>query len=605
KHLSFDHYTGMIDMVIIVIIDNQVVKAIARKKEYETIMKKYCCFFLFILMITAPVNGDNKRIKTILIFPFENRGGFALAHYRDIIFNYIYSSLKEYPSYSPIPWNVLKEYLEKNAYTMEDMKDVDTIIRISKNFDADNSIHGYYRETNNIFTLNVKVMDDKKKKIIYRNEKSVKDGIYVPDILEYIMTEFRFITGPYNRTTSILSKDNKIITFGIFEIFASAYTAVFDSDGFKTAFPGITVKLQVSQFVDHHNRVSANIRNARGGNDIEVVGIEYLGSFISSGGLTDLSQPPYNGIQAGKDLAQIPLAQGLTENGKLIAMPVDVAPAVLFYRHRIANACGVDLENITDWADYIDKAKVLTSDTDFDGTIDRYALSNFLDLAILLVREGNGSLFGESGNPYEPESKFKTILELARNVSDAGIDGKVNVYSDQGINVLRDGKIVTHFSGAWMEWYLKGRCPELTGDWRVAYPPGHVCANSGGTYLVIPGHVPGGRKRDAWNIIKYLCTDPDAQLIILKAIGAFPVLTTVYNDPVIFEPDEYFGGQKVRELYRTIARQIPEQKMTKWDLMCMNKFNQAMASVIAGTKTVDQAYDDAKSGMLMQMHEER
>jgi multiple sugar transport system substrate-binding protein len=328
---------------------------------------------------------------------------------------------------------------------------------------------------------------------------------------------------------------------------------------------------------------------------------------------------PWITKQSAKDLLPARMSHTLTQDGKLVVLPVDVAAAVLFYRKSIADACGVDLSHIPDWADYIKKAKIMMYNRSSPGTVapldssthdptgvipDRYALSHPFEPAILLAREGTGSWLGESGNPYEPESRFKKVLELARNVRNAGIDAKVAAYSYQGINFLKKGKVITHCAGAWMEWYLKTRCLELAGDWRVAYPPGPIYTTSGGSYLAIPEHVPRENKKDGWNIINYLCTDPDAQLIILKTIGAFPVLTTVYNDPVIFEPDEYFGGQKTREIYRNIARQIPEQKITPWDLVSMNIFSQAITHVITSDKTVDQAYHDAKTEILKQMFKE-
>jgi len=391
------------------------------------------------------------------------------------------------------------------------------------------------------------------------------------------------------------------LSMGVFGDLESAYNAVFASEDFKAKFPNLTVELQPADFGGHHNRLVTQIAAGTGANDIEALEIGYIARFVADGGLTDLSKAPYNGNAVGKDLVKFGMSNAATSDGKLVAMPVDIAPAIMFWRKSIVDDAGVDVSNIANWNEYIEIGKKLTVDKDGDGVIDQYATTHPSDLAMIPLNGGKGDWF-KNDAPYEPKARFIAVLDLVNAVRTAGIDANFTPWSGEWINGFKEDKVVTMFSGAWLGGHFKNwMCPELAGDWRVSYPPAKTYSSYGGSYLSIPEQTDADKKNACWGIISYLTTSPEAQLLTFETTDAFPALTTVFSAPIMDEPVEYFGGQKVRQIYQDIARNIPVQNVSEYDAIALDIFNKSIGAVISDGIPVEQAYDEAKKEMLAQM----
>ena len=392
------------------------------------------------------------------------------------------------------------------------------------------------------------------------------------------------------------------LTMGVFGDLESAYSAVFASDDFKARFPNVTIELQSSDFGGHHDRLVTQIAAGTGANDIEALEIGYIARFVADGGLTDLAPAPYNGNDVGKDLVDFGMSNASTRDGKLVALPVDIAPAVLFWRKSILEDAGVDMAEVGSWEEYIEKGMKLTVDKDGDGAIDQFALTHPNDLAMIPLNGGKGGWFDDSGEPYAPKQRFLNVLLLVQAVRESGIDANFTPWSGEWINGFKENTVVTMFSGAWLGGHFKNwMCPELAGDWRVSMPPGNTYSSYGGSYIGIPEQTAEDKKADCWEIVKYLCTSPEAQLLTFRTTDAFPALTTVFKDPVMDEPVDYFGGQKVRQIYQDIGLNIPVQKVTEHDVIATDIFNKAIGSVITDGIPIEEAYEEAKKELLAQI----
>ena len=384
------------------------------------------------------------------------------------------------------------------------------------------------------------------------------------------------------------------ISMGVYGDQESSYKAVFASEGFKARFPNVVIELQPSDFGGHHNRLVTQISAGSGANDIEAFENGYVSRFVTDGGFTDLSGNLYNGQAVGANLVRFAMANATTVEGQLLALPVDISPAVLYYRKSITDDAGVDLSDISSWDDYIEIGKKLTVDKDGDGIVDQYAITHASDFAITLLNGGKGDWFNH-GAVYEPADRYMSVLNLVDAVQNAGISAGYTPWSGEWINCFKENKVVTMISASWLGGHFKNwMAPDLAGDWRIAYLPGKTYSSYGGTYLGIPEQTDQSKKAKCFEIIQYLCTEPDAQLITMKTTDAFPALTTIYDDPIMDEPVEYYGGQKVRRIFVDIALNIPVQYPTKNDAVAMDIFNQAINAVISGTNSPDEAYEWAK-----------
>jgi len=387
-----------------------------------------------------------------------------------------------------------------------------------------------------------------------------------------------------------------VVSIGCYGDLETAYKAVFATDDFKSKYPNITFKFQTADFGGHHDRLTTVLAAGEATNDIEALEVGYIAKFVKGGGLTDLAAAPYNGLKAGSNLVKFAMSNATTSKGNLVAFPVDIAPAVLFYRKSLVDKAGVSVENLASWNDYIEVGKKLTIDKDGDGKIDQYAITNPNDVAMTPLNGGKGGWFDKNGKALQPKAKFMNALNLVKDIREAGIDGDLGAWSGPWTQSFADGTVATMVDGAWFGGALKTWiAPKLAGDWRVTYLPGKTYAALGGTYLSIPEKVPADQKPAAWEVIKYLSTSPNAQLTTFKTIDAFPALTTVYNDPIMSEPVPYFGGQKVREIYADIAQNIPSAPVSEYDAAVLSIFGNAITDVIVNKVSTEDAYQNALS----------
>ncbi|MBU0936194.1 MAG: extracellular solute-binding protein [Spirochaetes bacterium] len=377
------------------------------------------------------------------------------------------------------------------------------------------------------------------------------------------------------------------VTIGAYGDLEKAYSAVFASADFKAKFPNVTIQFQTSDFGGHHNRLTTVLAANEQANDIEALEVGFIAQFVETGGLTDLNAAPFNAKKVSGDIVKFAMANATTTKDNLIAMPVDIAPAVLFYREDLARNAGANLDNLASWDEYIEVMKKLA-----DPANGVYAIEHPAAVQAIPLNGGKGGWM-DNGKPLEPKAKFLDALKLVQKVKAANVDGDLGAWSGPWSQAYLDGKVATIVNGAWFGGTLRTWLSPEPGKWRVAYLPGKMMASLGGTYLSIPATTPEDRKLVAWEIIKYLTTSSNAQLITFREIDAFPALTSVYKDPVMDEDVAFYGGQKVRKIFADVALNIPENKVTEYDNVILSIWNGSVTAVVNGTSTPEEAYDEA------------
>ncbi|MBN2656560.1 MAG: extracellular solute-binding protein [Spirochaetales bacterium] len=380
---------------------------------------------------------------------------------------------------------------------------------------------------------------------------------------------------------------------------ADTYAESLKSAEFTSKFPNISVSFMVADFSGHHSRAVTTIAAGEATNQIEMLEVAQIAKFVEGGGLTYLDEAPFNGFEAGKDIVDFAMGNATSESGKLVAFPVDIAPAVLFYRKSITDAAGVDMTKLNTWDQFIEAGKKLTIDKDGDGVIDQYAITHAVEVSNVPLNGGMAGWFDREGNPFEPKEKFILALELVKMVRDAGIDGDLGTWSPPWLQAYADGTVAATINGAWFGGGLETWiAPETKGDWRVAYIPGKSYASMGGSYFTIPEQVPADEKAAAWEVIKFLSTSDIAQLASFVEQAAFPVMTTLYDHPVMNEGVEFFGGQKVRQIFADVARNMPNDPVSEFDPIARAIFGNATTMVLVEGLSPEEAYQDALNELM-------
>jgi lactose/L-arabinose transport system substrate-binding protein len=127
-------------------------------------------------------------------------------------------------------------------------------------------------------------------------------------------------------------------------------------------------------------------------------------------------------------------------------------------------------------------------------------------------------------------------------------------------------------------------------------PGGSQASNDGGSTLAI--FEQSKQKDAAWAYVEYHLTRPESQLQIYEKTDIFPALETTYQAPFFQEPSEYFGGQKVRQLFVDVVRNIPEAGVYTSEYQEMNALLASQVQSFAlGKQTAQQALAKAAAAI--------
>jgi multiple sugar transport system substrate-binding protein len=148
--------------------------------------------------------------------------------------------------------------------------------------------------------------------------------------------------------------------------------------------------------------------------------------------------------------------------------------------------------------------------------------------------------------------------------------------------------------GAWLGGHFANwLAPNTKGQWRAANLPNDAYAFWGGTFYAIPKKA--AHKELAWEFIKFMTTTKSVQLQAFKDQDAFPALVEAQNDAFYDEPVAFFGGQKVRALWRAAVPKIPALEVNKHDSLADEIVTTELDKVLDQGKDIKTALADAKA----------
>jgi multiple sugar transport system substrate-binding protein len=355
--------------------------------------------------------------------------------------------------------------------------------------------------------------------------------------------------------------------------------------------PDIRIKLMSLSYDDHHNALVFALATRVGLPDVLGIEVDYLGKFVGSAGLEDLSKPPYNALALKPLLVPYTFGQASTPGGMLSGMPADIGPGSMFYRKDILDQADVTEAQLSaSWESYIEAGKLIKARTgkllvpNALTVMDAYIRAN--------VQPGEGLYFDTQGHVIIDTPRFRRAFELAKAVRANGLDGNFERWTNDWFESLRRAT-ATEIYGAWLGGQLKEYiAPEAAGKWRAAPLPGGAAASWGGSFYAIPASNTPERKKLAWEFIRFMSTNREMQIAIFKAGDAFPVLLDATNDPFLDEPLPYLGGQQARLLWREIAKHVPAQQVHRLDMTVTLMVRAELDNVLRHGKDIQQALSD-------------
>ncbi|MEU4077788.1 ABC transporter substrate-binding protein [Streptomyces venezuelae] len=318
---------------------------------------------------------------------------------------------------------------------------------------------------------------------------------------------------------------------------------------FQRDNPGITVDVQDVGNPAIWDKITVGLASGgKGLADVLHIGVDYLPGYLEKfpEGLTDLSR-------LGADRHKDAFTEGLwpTVEGKdraAHALPWEVNPLGLFYRHDFFEKAGVDPASLTSWDDLIAAGPKIRAATGAQLLgLDKPGSTQDMDFFQNLMQLQGAFYFDGEGRVALASPQAVRALTVIKRLNDGGLLADT---AGEGTwkRLVGQGKLATVPYPAWAIEYLATKFPAQSGKWRVMPPPAAVpgggrSAIVNSTYLAVSAT--SKRRKAAWRFIEYALTKPAEINRMFASGGVFPALKAAYADPRFSAPHPFYGGQQV------------------------------------------------------------
>jgi len=367
--------------------------------------------------------------------------------------------------------------------------------------------------------------------------------------------------------------------------------------GFAKAYPDIQLNYVELKPADVYQKLQLAAAAGGGFPDVACVEDAHLAQFTKLGILADITKQtaPYR-----KQIEPYKWTQA-TLSGRIYAFPWDAGPMALFYRRSVFKQAGINPNSIHTWNDYYQAGLKLKSQG-IPIWLQAKSQNDARFFEDLLWQQGLGYVDAKGHVVLDQNPKTLATLEFLGKMWKAGMLGDVAEWTDPWYQAINDGKVATLPMAVWMGTFLKSwLAPKTSGDWGVVPLPawtanGVHTANDGGSALAILKSSPNFAP--AWSYVQYHLGRADVQANIYRSSDLFPSLESAWRSPYMREADPYYGSQKDRLLFETLAKQVPVAYIYSSDYEQMDGLMSAELQKYAlGQETAAQALKNAANAI--------
>ena len=288
-----------------------------------------------------------------------------------------------------------------------------------------------------------------------------------------------------------------------------------------------------------------------------------------------------------------------SKDGALYALDSDTPLTVYYHRSDEFRRLGIPVDAET-WEEFAEVGAALAeregvslgalATSDPGGTVQSWHIH--------LLQRG-GDLFDADGNPTLETPEAEDALAFAAQGVQSGFLATVaDMYGPSVQSGLKSGKILGVNMPSWYASYgIKPNVPEQEGLWRVAPLPrfargGGRTGIGGGTGFAALRDKPATEASVDLVVSAYL--RPEQQVARYRALGYLPTLRSVFeSEELAAVEDDYFGGQRLFEVYRGIVDDAPEVHQSANSTIMTTVLSGHLLRAYRGTVSPAQALADA------------
>ena len=325
---------------------------------------------------------------------------------------------------------------------------------------------------------------------------------------------------------------------------------------FNQKYPKIKVNVQEYGLAQNvYERYSVILSSGVGVPDIIQIESDYVQTFAETYPQYFFDMNGYIDIEGKVDPSKI--STSYDSEGKLVSIPWDSGPVVMFYREDLFNQAGIDINSIITFEDYISAGKKLKEKFP-NITMTGLPFTQDENLFRCLLVANKSYYLNNKGEITVASSKAIETLQMIKRLIDEGV-AKNTINWDGGIVANKNGELASWIMGGWWGGTIKDQMPEMKGKWKIApipaFPDGARASSSGGAGLSITASEPI-KQAAALEFIKESLMNVDNQLMMYEKYSLFPSYLPTYDDERFLKSDDYFGDD-FNKILADVTKEIP------------------------------------------------
>lgn len=369
------------------------------------------------------------------------------------------------------------------------------------------------------------------------------------------------------------------------------------TEEWTSAHPDVQVNVRVFPYAQMHDRLLASLVSGQGAPDIAEVEISRFSQFITGERvpfvpLNDRIEPELENVY--RPAATDPW----TWEDQIYGVGNELNTCLVAYRQDIMDEAGVTTPFET-WDDFIAAGQQISNEERKMVPIHDISFGDWY----ILAQVAGTTFFDEQGNCIANNEMGVEVMQFHRDlVHEHGVGGIAPAdasnawYGPQYWAAVRAGQFACIWGPPWTVGLLPQEAPDLSGQWRVQpFPSGlgesNPTANYGGTGQCITEQ---SQNVDiAWDLIRMANLTTQGVLADFRIRNAFPAYIPAYEEEAFNEPNEYFGGVVIGEIYSQVAPElVPFRQSPVWGPATEALIREGITPVMQNQKEPQQGMDD-------------